>query len=123
MSISTKRDWREDYRILASMTEEDLKEAVDQLPQEIRDKLAEGPNPNRYSCGVCKAFGQDYINELTRTLETPPDPNDPKWRAFGYHEVPKKDMTTAQQQWSGSLAQQVYERTIATYKAAGWEEE
>lgn len=123
MSASTvKRDWREDYRALADMTENDLREAVAQLPDEIRDKLAKGPLSYRYACGVCKAFGSAYLAELKRNIETPPDATDPKWRAFAYHEVPKKDMRVAEQQWSGPLAQEVYERTLATYRAAGWSE-
>lgn len=120
MSESIKRDWREDYRALADMTEDDLREAVAQLPDAIRAKLAEGPLPYRYACGVCKAFGSAYIAELKRNIETPPDPTDPKWRAFAYHEVPKKDMRHAEQQWSGPLAVEVYERTMATYRASGY---
>ena len=121
MSENVRRNWREDYEALASMTEDDLREAVARLPEPIRVKLAEGPLAYRYDCGVCKAFGNEYLSRLRRTIETAPDPRDPTWRAFGYHEVPKKDMTRAEQQWYGPLAAEVYERTLATYRAAGWE--
>ncbi len=120
MSAMPKRDWREDYRALSDMTEDDLREAVEALPEAIRLKLAEGPLPYRYDCGVCEAFGKEYLNELKRNIETAPDPTDLKWRAFAYHEVPKKDMFRAEQQWSGPLAADTYKRTKATYRAAGY---
>lgn len=67
------------------------------------------------ACGVCEAFGPRLYKNMKADL------NDPLWVVFAWHEVPKIDMKIAEHQWSGPAAQEVYERTLQTYRAAGWE--
>lgn len=117
---TARHDWRTDYQALEAMTEDDLVEAVSQLPVVIRERLAQGPDPYRWTCGVCKAFGKPYLAELRRQLAHPMDAADLMWRAFAYHEIPKAQMKRADQQHYGLLANEIYERCIATYRAAGW---
>lgn len=99
---------------LREMTEEELYEAVAQLPQEIRDRLARGPHPARFTCAVCNAFGKGHYKTVW------PDADDPAYRAFAYHEVPKGRANSGDDQHHGALANETYERCIATYRAAGW---
>ena len=105
------RDFREALR---PMTEVDLRADVAALPNDIRERLATGPHPRRWTCGVCQSFGDAAFYRGT------PDLDDPRWRVWGYHEVPKADMRRADQQWYGPLADDTYRRCIATYRAAGW---
>lgn len=108
--LDTLQEMRQSH---VAMTVEDLQAAVDQLPDDIRARLAKGPIPRRWDCGVCVAFGRPFwVGE--------PDPTDPRWIAWDYHEVPKLEMKRANQQWYGELANDTYERCIATYRAAGW---
>lgn len=107
-------DFRDDLRPMLAVTEEELASAVASLPAEIRERLAHGPIPRRYTCGVCVAFGASVYKSLE------PDLDDPMWVAFSYHEVPKIDMKVADDQWYGGAANEVYRRCIATYRAAGW---
>lgn len=100
------------------MTEDDLKVAVAALPDDIREALARGPLPYRYDCGVCAAFG----GEMFYGREDH-DPTDTLFRAWGYHEVPKLWMKRRDQQHAGPFSNETYERTIATYRAAGWDGE
>lgn len=114
---ASSRDWRQDYRDLEWMTEDDLASAMAELRElepDVIAKLAQGPKSYRYGCAVCDAFGEAYYKHC------PPDPDDPKWRAFAYHEIPKKDMFHANSQFYGPLANDTYVRCIATYRAAGW---
>jgi hypothetical protein len=107
-------DYRDALLAADSLTEDDLLEAVVELPNEIRDRLAEGPLPYRYDCGVCEAFGKAFYKEGAVDLA------DPMWRVWIYHETPKARMKRVDQQHYGPLANECYERTLATYRAAGW---
>lgn len=93
------------------MTEADVCEAVAELPDELREALACGPHPRRFTCGVCNALGVGDDDD---------DPKDAVVRVRAYHEVPKLDMRTANDQWYGELANEVYRRCLAIYRAAGW---
>lgn len=97
-----------------TLTEDDLREALVELPDEIREKLAAGPIARRWSCGVCEAFGKAFYSVGDVDL------TDPMWRVWIYHETPKARMKRADQQHYGPLANESYERTITTYRAAGW---
>jgi hypothetical protein len=97
-----------------SITEEELQRAALLLPFGVRDRLAAGPLPRRWSCGVCDAFGADWYRNATPNLA------DPMWIVWCYHEAPKSRMTHRDQLHYGLLANETYERTLATYRAAGW---
>lgn len=105
---------------LAAMTEEDLREAVERLPAARRERLAAGPLPYRWDCGVCKAYA-DFISELDRGRKPIVNVDDPEWRVFLYHEEPKSRMKRRDQLHYGPLANELYERGLATYRAAGWD--
>lgn len=60
----------------------------------IREKLARGPLPPRYDCGVCEAFGFEYWSVAV------PNRDDPRWVAYAYHEVPKALMRLRDQQFN-----------------------
>lgn len=112
----TKRQHAHAHVLIAlrEMTEEELREAVAQLPQETRDRLAQGPHPVRRACGVCNVLNKgDYRIAW-------PNADDPAYRAFAYHEVPKSYADHDGDQYHGALANDIYERCIATYRAAGW---
>ena len=102
------------------MTEDDLRAACEQLPGDVRDRLSRGPLRRRWACGVCEAFGR-YKQHLRDTLDQPRDPDDPMWRAFSYHDVPKIGMKRGDQEHYGPLANDIYLRCLATYRAAGWD--
>jgi hypothetical protein len=106
--------FRDKLRPLASMSEAELEAAVRMLPPAIRERLAQGPLPRRFACGVCEAFGAAWY------LDAEPDSSDPLWLVFGYHEVPKIDMQHRDDQFYGELANDVYRRCLVVYRAAGW---
>jgi len=99
---------------IAHMTDDDLVAAVAACPLDVRQRLISGPLPRRWACGVCEAFGGARFHGGT------PDADDPMWRAWGYHEVPKLRMRRANDCHYGEHADETYRRTIATYRAAGW---
>lgn len=107
---------REALRRMRSATEAMLREKIAQLPSHIRERLAQGPKPYRYDCGICDAFGRDFVQGTV-------DISDPRWWVWAYHEVPKLDAKRHDDVHYGPLANRIYERTIATYRAAGWEGE
>lgn len=111
MSIRDKR--RAELEAIAELTLDDLQSAVDRLPSDLRDALAQGPLDSRYACHICKVF-HGYF----KTAD--PDLEDPRWIVWNWHEVPKVQMTCAEDQWRGPLAGEVYRRCIETYRAAGW---
>lgn len=94
--------------------EDDLRTAMGRIPAHIRERLAEGPIRSRYACGVCQAFGAAFYKSGVFDL------TDPMWLVWGYHEAPKADMTRREQLHYGPLANETYERCLATYRAAGW---
>lgn len=98
---------------IKDMTEDDLTDAIAACPVDVQARLADGPCRPRWTCGVCEAFGRSFY-----TGE--PDADSPLWRAWGYHEVPKLEMRHANDRHYGPLANETYERAIATYRAAGW---
>lgn len=111
--------FREFLSDLRALDEAALDVAVSELPEAIRQRLSEGPNPRRWSCAVCEAFGEHFYKQAHDDL----DPEDPMWIVWGYHEVPKAEMRFADQLHYGPLANETYERCIATYRAAGWDGE
>lgn len=113
-TMTPAADFKEFLETLAPMTPDDLQAAVDELPLVIRERLARGPLERRWSCGVCEAFGGAAFYKGIL------DADDPVWRAWGYHEVPKAQMRHRDQLHHGPLANEIYERCIATYRAAGW---
>lgn len=98
------------------LTPELVVEAMENLPIRIKDKLKKGPLPNRYSCGVCKAF-DGMFEGYDLTIDT----DDPIYRVWVYHEVPKAEFRHADQNYFGAGANKIYNRCIETYQAAGWE--
>lgn len=101
--------------VAASTTEADLAALMAELPAAVRDKLARGPLPYRYDCGVCDAFGRAFWSEPKNHR-----PDDPAFRVWAYHEIAKLQMRRRDDEWYGPAAEDHYLRTIATYKAAGW---
>lgn len=106
-------EFREALRRLRPATELMLRDQVARLPAGIATRLERGPLPSRYACGVCDAFGRDFIQGTV-------DLSDPRWWVWAYHEVPKLDARFNDDQHYGPIANRIYERTIATYRAAGW---
>jgi hypothetical protein len=102
---------------VALVTEATLAETIALIPTETAALLARGPKPARYDCAVCDAFGYEWIKS------TPCDPEDPRWLIWAYHETPKLDACHNDDQFYGAIANRIYERTIATYRAAGWQGE
>lgn len=98
---------------LRPMTAGEVRGAVQNLPVEIREKLAKGPHPRRWTCAVCQAF------DVPATV-VEADQSDARWLVFGYHEMPKCDMRHRDDQHYGDLANEVYRRCIEIYRAAGW---
>lgn len=113
----TKRDFRDDLRPLEAVTEEQLAEAMQRIPDHIVMRLRQGPNPSRYTCGVCEAFGKQWYKNTQANMD------DPMWLVWAYHEFPKVHMQVRDDQFHGAAANMVYERCIATYRAAGWQGE
>lgn len=112
--IRTPRQ-RQFYALLLEVrdwTEDDLCAALDTVPPAVVERLARGPVGRRWDCGVCDAFGRmpDHIDG-------------PMWKVYAYHEVPKLYMERREQLHYGPLANEIYERTMATYRAAGWDGE
>jgi hypothetical protein len=109
--MTTTRDYKAELESMRHMEQIDMEQAVNCLPRHLIDKLAEGPLPSRYDCGVCKALdGKNII----------PDPSDPLYVAWIYHEIPKVDFRFADQNHYGKGADDIYRRCIQTYRAAGW---
>lgn len=88
-------------------------EAVTLLPETIRSRLATGPHRHRWTCRVCDVFGASFYQGTI-------DLTDPRWIVWIYHEVPKADIRHRNQLHHGQLANEIYQRCIATYRAAGW---
>lgn len=84
-----------------------------QIPTEIVTELAKGPNLDRYTCNICRAFTKKWY-----TTEGVWDRANPMHIVFCYHEVPKIAMIKAEDQWSGPNALDVYRRCMATYRIA-----
>lgn len=101
-------------RAMERVTEADVVAALALCPEHIRAGLALGPRGTRYSCGICHTFGKAWYSAGGFTMR------DPMWIVWGYHEVPKLHMTEEGQQFNGPLADDVYARCLATYRAAGW---
>lgn len=101
-------------RAIETMLEDELDEAIAEVPAEIRERLSEGPKRARYACAVCDAFGGEDFYGGT------PDATDPMWRAWGYHEIPKLRMRTSGDLHHGEHANDNYRRALRTYRAAGW---
>ncbi len=97
------------------LTVEDLGRLIAEVKPEVRAKLAEGPLPYRYDCGVCAAFGRSWYRDKKNF-----DPASADALVFAYHEVPKLHMRFADQEHQGPLADDIYQRCLATYRAAGW---
>lgn len=97
----------------SKFTKQDVVTAMIEVPPHIVERLAQGPLPRRWSCGVCEAFGEPFY-------DGEPDVNDPQWIVWAFHEVPKLKMHLADDQWYGELANETYRRCITTYQAAGW---
>lgn len=91
-----------------------LEGAIADLPADVRDRLARGPHPWRWTCGVCEAFGAAWY------LHAPSDVTDPMYVVFAYHELPKIGMRHRSDEHYGELANDVYRRCIDIYRAAGW---
>jgi hypothetical protein len=88
---------------------------VEALPAPIRARLAEGPHPRRWTCGVCNAFGRERWPNGAAPLE-----DEPQWRVWAWHEVPKLFMLNPDSQFYGRYANENYRRCVVTYQAAGW---
>lgn len=99
---------------IGEMTEADLRAAMELIPADVRSSLSMGPVERRYGCAVCEAFGKGFYSTGSH------DSADPMWRVFGYHEQPKARMRFAREEHDGPLANEVYVRCLATYRAAGW---
>jgi hypothetical protein len=106
-----QRSFRDAMLSVVDWSLDDLQAAVDALPAHVRARLSQGPVARRWSCGICDAFSP-----------TPDDMSDPIWKVYAYHEVPKLYMRHRDEQWYGLLADEVWERCRAVYKAAGWSE-
>lgn len=110
MSLSAER--QAEVERASAWTLEDLERAMAEVDPAIRERLAHGPLVPRYACGVCQAF---------RGIDTAAlDPDSPAFLVFNYHEAPKAEMRTPEDQWYGPLANAVYRRCVETYRAAGW---
>lgn len=104
---------RRELEEAVKVSEGSLLAAVAELPSDIRKRLAIGPAASRYACSVCDAF---RCCDLAEGLPY----DDPRWVVFNFHEVPKLRMRTANDQWFGPLAIEVYDRCRMIYRAAGW---
>lgn len=96
------------------MTEGDMVAAVAELPDDLRAELARGPRMARFGCAVCDVLG---VHKMTKEDD---GRSDPVYVVSAYHEVPKLHMQTADDQWYGEAANEVYRRCIQIYRAAGW---
>lgn len=108
------QDYKDALLAAEALTEDDLRAAMLELPDEIRATLARGPIPRRWDCGICEAFGKPFY--CTGAV----DLTDPRWIVWIYHEVPKAHMKRNDQLHYGHWANETYVRCIATYRAAGW---
>lgn len=108
------REFKAALEDLRDVDEAELADAMARIDPAIRARLAEGPHPRRWTCGVCEAVGAGWYRDRK------PDRSDPLWIVWAYHEVPKADMNHSDQLHYGELANQTYRRCIATYRAAGW---
>lgn len=86
------------------------------VPKQIVVDLAKGPSRfGRFACGVCEAFGKPWYRDKASW-----DLKSPLYRVFCYHEVPRIYCRFKDMEHFGKHANTIYERTIATYRAAGW---
>lgn len=100
---------------MSFLTPDLLRKAMEDVPLSIKDKLKEGPLPRRYDCGICVAFNGEFEG-YGITIDT----DDPLYRVWVYHEIPKKDFVHVDQNYDGKGANEIYSRCIATYRIAGW---
>lgn len=107
-------NWRDKLVPFEDVTVDDLREAMRRIPQDIVERLAEGPHPLRHTCNVCRAFGRRWYTTAVWDRENP------LCVIFCYHEVPKIRMKDAQDQWTGEAARDVYNRCLDIYRVAGW---
>lgn len=114
-TLSRFPDYMRALEEVAWITEDDLADLMPLLPHQIVVGLAEGPLPYRFDCGVCSAFGRSFYRNVAKH-----QPDDPTFRVWAYHEVAKLGMRTKNDEHYGPCANDHYERTIATYRAAGW---
>jgi len=108
-------EYRETLLKAADISLEDVVEAMSKISDEVRVKLASGPLPYRYDCGVCQAFGAPANS--TVHFE---DFDEPSMTVWIYHEVPKGKFRHRDENYYGPGANEIYERCLATYRAAGW---
>jgi hypothetical protein len=108
----------DDLTLYEHLTIEDVKEAVQHIRKEIREKLAEGPVPYRWDCAVCQAFGAKANTVVKYETFTKNE-----LIVWIYHELPKANFRFRDQNFYGKGADDIYLRCIETYRAAGWEGE
>lgn len=111
-------------RDIAAMREMDQYQQGSRLivPKLKVEGLEQGPNQYRYSCGVCIAFaGLSFgINDKWYHDTASWDLESPLYRVFCYHEVPRIWCRFKDEEHRGPRANEIYERCIETYRAAGW---
>ncbi len=111
----SRQNFREELRPFLDVTDADVRAAMAAVPEDVRARLAAGPHPRRWTCGVCEAFGHAWYKNVGAW-----ERSNPLHVVFCFHEVPKIEMRDGNDQWYGTLANDVYRRCIATYQAAGW---
>lgn len=99
---------------LDPITEDSLREAIDQLPPYMKERLAKGPIQRRWSCQVCDALDSNLRKD------DPFDAEDPRWIVFAFHEIPKTRCKRRDDLHYGPIANEIYERCLTTYRLAGW---
>lgn len=114
-SKEPRSDYEKTLFAYENLTIGDVKKALEKIDPKIVGFLKEGPVNYRYDCAVCIAFGG--------ASNKPPDISklsDDEMVVWIYHELPKMSMKRGDQVFYGPFADQIYERCIETYKAAGW---
>jgi hypothetical protein len=109
----SRDDFRDQLRPFLDVTVAELRGAMEKIPRRIVIQLAQGPLPDPYACRICRTFGKQWY-----TNEPAWDRHDPMHIVFCYHEVPKIDMVTAEDQWSGPAAKDVFNRCLDIYRIA-----
>jgi hypothetical protein len=106
---------------IQEMTVNDLIGDMGKIDRTHRDALCAGPMPRRYDCSICECIGKlpDWENRPA-PFWMRDDPDDPLWRVWAYHEVPKLHCRRNDDLHYGWQADVIYERCIETYRAAGW---
>lgn len=103
---------------LELMPDDGLPPLVAALPEPIRALLALGPLPDRWECRVCSAVGGARFYGYAHLHA---EPSDPRWAVWMFHETPKLHAVETNELYYGPLADQIYQRCIMIYRAAGWE--